>query len=533
MPPDAILSVFALARPLRGDLTLMKKPLFRTSKKAGARVAVPTRRFWAILALVVFGIAAASCLAVHAIVSTHLLRGWVNGKPEELLLAYDGASSWVPGVIRIRGLTMRGSDPNVQWFFRMEKATISISLIDLLRKHFHATRVRAEGLVFRLREKEKKSETSAAHVALLPPITGFSDPPLATAEAEPPPVTRMEVRKKYWTVQVEDLVADPAPDIWVEIYRFRGRARVSGGFTLHPHDRARIGPAAVEFLSGNFLLGPERAMLSSASGRGDCDIDAFDPEAVKGKEVWRKISGNIRVEGRLEDIGFLNHYLRHAPEPRLAGGGGKAHGEIRFNHGIASGGADFELARADFRYANRTVRGRASGRLGVPRWDVEHDDMEISGSQVALSNVVTTGSAHDERDWWGRFDITSGRVHDGFSAQTVVSCRDARPLYTLFGAKLPGWAEGILKLEGLKATARIRLAGKVIDLEDLEASGGKFHIAGLYHAKGEDRHGAFLVETGLLAVGIAINGPSSSVKIFGAKKWFGDEARNTKSAAAR
>jgi hypothetical protein len=508
----------------------MSRRLFRTSKRAGARGVVPTGWFWALVTIVALGIAVAGCLAVHMIVSTSVLRGWVNGKPEELLLAYDGASSWVPGVIRIRGLAMRGSDPNVQWSFRMEKATISISLLDLFRKRFHATRVRAEGLVFRLREKQKKSETSAAHAALLPPIAGFSDPPLQTAEAEGPPDPRTAL-KRYWTVQVDDLVADPAPDIWVEIYRFRGRARLTGGFTLRPHDRVKIGPAAVEFLSGNFLLGPERAMLSSASGHGDCDIDAFDPEAVRGKEVWRRISGDIRVEGRLEDIRFLNHYLGHT-EPRLSGGGGKAHGDIRFNHGIASGGADFELARADFRYSNGTVRGGASGRFRVPHWDVEQDDMEISGSHVALSKVVTTGTAHDKRDWWGRFDITSGRLHKGFSAQTAVSCRDARPLYTLFGTKLPGWAEGILKLDGVKGTARVRLADRVVDLEDLEVSGGKFHIAGRYRSKGDDRHGAFLVETGPLAVGIAINGPSSNVKLLGARKWFRGETGNTPSPAA-
>jgi hypothetical protein len=162
--------------------------------------------------------------------------------------------------------------------------------------------------------------------------------------------------------------------------------------------------------------------------------------------------------------------------------------------------------------------------------------MEISGSRIALSNFVTTGTAHDERDWWGRFDIPSGRIHDGLSAQTAVSCRDARPLYTLFGAKLPGWAEGIFKLEGLKATGRIRLASRLLDMENLEASGGKFHIAGLYRQKGKDRHGAFLVETGILAVGISIDGPSSSVKIFGARKWFteqtGAQARSTSTTTA-
>src|SRR6185369_16859075 len=159
-------------------------------------------------------------------------------------------------------------------------------------------------------------------------------------------------------------------------------------------------------------------------------IDAFDPDEVRGEEVWRKISGNIRVEGGLEDIRFLNHYLRHSPEPRLSGGGGKARGEVRFDHGTARGGAELELPRVAFRYKDGTVRGRANGSLKVPRWDVEHNDMEISGSQLGLADVVTTGTAHDERDWWGRFLITSGRLRRGLSAQASLSCRDARPLYT-------------------------------------------------------------------------------------------------------
>jgi hypothetical protein len=73
-------------------------------------------------------------------------------------------------------------------------------------------------------------------------------------------------------------------------------------------------------------------------------------------------------------------------------------------------------------------------------------------------------------------------------------------------------------------------------MENLEASGGKFHIAGRYRQRGEDRHGAFLVETGILAVGIAIDGPASSVKLFGARKWFaeetGDYARSASTTTA-
>src|SRR5215467_9976419 len=131
-------------------------------------------------------------LGTHLIVTTGLLRKWVNTDPEKLFLDYDSASAWVPGIIRIRGLAVRGSDDNVQWRFRMEAATISISLPDLLRRQVHATRVRAEGLVFRLREKVRKADFSQAHEKRVPEIPGFSDPPWKTFEPEPPPPSARE-----------------------------------------------------------------------------------------------------------------------------------------------------------------------------------------------------------------------------------------------------------------------------------------------------------------------------------------------------
>jgi hypothetical protein len=484
-----------------------------------------------IFAFAAIALAVVFCAAVHVIVSGRLLRKWVNTDPESLLLDYDAASSWIPGEIRLRGLRMRGSDPNVQWFFRMEKATISISLIDLFRKQFHATRVRAEGLVFRLREKQKKSELSAAHAARLPSIPGFSDPALTSPTEEPPRLSASE-KRRFWSVRVENLLADPTPDIWIEIYRFRGRARVTGGFTLRPHVLASIGPAAVEFLSGDFLLAPSEPMLSAASGRGDCVIDPYAQDEVQGKQIWRRISGSIRTEGNIEDLRSLNYYLGRAPEPRLSGGGGRGRFAVRFDHGVGRGEGSFEVGRVAARYKDGTLTGRASGRLAIPRWDVEKDDMEISGSSVALADITTTGTRHDERNWWGRFQIVSGRLHDGLSASTSVACRDARPLYTLVAVKLPGWAEGILKLEGMKGTARVRSASDLIDVEDLEVSGGKFHIAGRYRQKKEDRRGAFLVETGLLAVGVSIEGPASHVKLLGARKWF-QEQREDKGAEPR
>ncbi len=473
--------------------------------------------------LLAAGLAVAAFAVVHQILSRDLLRRWVNTDPEELFLDYDEASLRLPGTIQVRGLTLRGSDPTVQWSFRIEKAVVSISLLDLLHREFHATRVRAEGLTFRLREKKGRTELSSAHEALVPSIPGFSGPPLKTRVVPPPPLSAEE-KRLFWTIRIENLVADPAPDIWIEIYRFRGRARVTGGFLLRPHEHAQVGPAAVEFLSGAFTLGPGPTILADGSGRADCVIDRFNPDLVRGQEVWRKISGNIRLEGRLEDIRFVNHFLRRAPEPRLAGGGGPARFSARFDHGIGRGNGDFEIPRATFAYARGTLAGRASGRLAVPRWDVEHSDMGISGSRIELADVTTSGTKHEEQGWWGRFDFPSGHLRGGLAAETAISCRDARPLYTLFRANLPGWAEGILKLNGMTGKARVRLASQLADIEGLEASGGKFRIAGRYHDRGNDRRGAFLIESGPLAVGVEIAGPVTRVKLLGARKWFAQES---------
>ena len=395
---------------------------------------------------------------------------------------------------------------------------ISVSLIDLLHKEFHATRVRASKLVFRLREREEKSEMSAAHVARVPKIPGFADPPLAISTPEPPPDPEI-AKRHFWSIHVENFLADPTPEIWIEIYRFQGNARVTGSFFLHPHVEARIGPAAVRFVSGDLALGPEEILLRSLTGRGDCVIDPHAPDKVHGNEIWRKISGHLNLEGRMEDFRFLNYFLRPSKEPRLTGGSGPARFEVSFDHGIGKGGADFEAANAAAHYAAGTLSGKIVGRLEIPRWDVAGGNMGISGSHVDLSQIVSVGTSRDQRDWWGRFRVTNGRLHQGLDAQVEIVARDARPLYTLFHASLPGWVQGILKLEGLSGTAHVRVASDFIQIENMEASGGKFHIAGRYRQKGSESRGAFLVESGALAVGVGIDG-SSHVKLLGARKWF-------------
>ena len=506
-----------MPRPLKARGLQIAQRLHSTAARLGTAIA-RRERLWLGVCLTAVGLVLGSFLTIHVALSRGLVPRWINTDPEEFLLSYESASSWIPGVIRVHGLTLRGSDPSIQWFARMEDVTIQISLIDLLFRRFHATRVRARDLTFRLREREQTTEISPPHVARLPDIPGFANPPRQVRQ--PAPLPTGAEKGQFWAILVEDLIADPAPEIWIEIYRFRGHARVTGSFLIHPHARAWVGPATVQFLQGDITLAPDQPLLSRCSGSISTVISPYDPERVRGDDVWPLIDGEARLEGQLADLRFFNHFLRRTTQPRLEDGEGTAKIALRFRRGIGTGHVDFEEPRLTARYGQAFLRGRAAGRFEIPRWDQQHGDLDFSGSRIALTEMSTAGDAHPSRDWWGRFDFDRARLRDGLDARPHVTCRDARPLYTLLGAQLPGWAEGILRLDGLEASARVRLAHDLVDVQDLDAAGGNFHLAGRYRERGNDRQGAFLIERGALAVGVEIAGGASRVRLLGARSWF-------------
>jgi len=443
----------------------------------------------------------------------------VNEDPDKLRIEYSGARSPWPGRIAVDGLEVRGSDPNVQWWFRMEHAEIRYSLVDLAARKFHATSVRASGLSFRLRQRISRRDRTPETLAPLPPIPGFGETP---EKGGPPFFPPPEPPSHYWGVEIEDLVAAPATQIWIDEYRFEGRGRVAGRFVLRPQKTASVGPASVDFDQGRLAIGGDVA-AEPFRARVEGSIATFDPRQVRGEEVYKYVSGRATLSGEMPSARFLNFYLRSAPEPRLAGG----RGTIRGNLGLRLGKGDLALTlsarRIEARYRKTKISGDATLRFRLSPWTPAEAVGRADGSSVVLREISSSAGGADA--WWGDFAIGPGTLTSrpgGLELATRVGvlARDARPLYTLFGVGLPKWVQGLGRMERLTATAAVKLGPSIVEVRHLEAAGGKLAIAGEYRRRGTNADGAFLVSSGKLAAGVEIRAGKPALKLAGAKTWF-------------
>jgi hypothetical protein len=136
-----------------------------------------------------------------------------------------------------------------------------------------------------------------------------------------------------WSPQLDDVDAEDVREVWFDAYRFTGKARVVGGFALRPVRMARVGPASVSVTRGDLRLG-EETVLEGLSGHVDATIASFDPREVSGVSFLRYVTAAVRGDGRIASLRFLNHYVPETSDPKMDGGGGPAHVDVRVVGGV-------------------------------------------------------------------------------------------------------------------------------------------------------------------------------------------------------
>jgi hypothetical protein len=296
-------------------------------------------------------------LATNVLIRTQLLRRLVNSKPEELVVDYRGAASWLPGRLSFDALTLRSRDRNIEFEAALSGVALRVSLVDLLRRRFHATRLRGRTLRFLLRERLAPAEATPTRLARYPRIAGYADPPLLPTTPPPP-----EPAKGPWRIVIDDLEIAGVEEIWIDSWRWSGKGSVAGAFELLPGREARVGPARLEVAQGTLRYGDSK-VAERTRGAVWCDFPRFDSLTRPGNDVWKILSGGSNLEA---DLGSLALLSSDSGDPRLSGGAGSIRERIRMRDGVGSVQVSVTARDLAVRTGKRQFRGSA-GRIEAPR----------------------------------------------------------------------------------------------------------------------------------------------------------------------
>lgn len=261
----------------------------------------------------------------------------------------SGWSVW-PGRVHAKNVRFTFQDHNVQFSIDMASAFLVIHLIELPRQVFHASHLRGDGVVFRMRHRIDPWSKYEPVVGTFPPIPEFLTP--AVFEARVPERQLTDAEYNLWTVHFDDVDAQVA-EAWVQMFRYRGKGRVRGAFQLEPARKLWVGPGLLELEPGALSVGANR-VANGLHGRIECTVHPFDVRPVQGFDPLRYISAHIRLDSpTLDPRAFA--LFGSEPAPRISSNGGSLHMDVQTRHGVLTNESRVDIEQRGFEL--RTPQG--------------------------------------------------------------------------------------------------------------------------------------------------------------------------------
>jgi hypothetical protein len=354
---------------------------------------VPWRRL-VVLALRIVAILIVSYLVVaNVLLKTRLLRNAVSsssasfavsGNTADLRLDYDSAYSIIPGRVHLEGLSIRGRERDVEWLLTLDRADVSISLVDLLHKSLHATRLRSSGLTLRARLRLDREDATPEVIAALPPIAGFSDPPLLDDGPEPLPLTDAEYN--LWSIHLEDVDVDHVREVWIHTVRSQGDSRVRGRLVFHPQRWLEVGPATVSS-NGVEVFHGGQTLATGLRGSSEATVHPVDIRQAKGLAILDHVSYDGQLRGRANIAGVLR-WLALWSDVRFTRWEGPIDSRLVVDHGKLAAGTRIRSEAPDsvVEAAGLAFEAPILGELGVDA-DLASLDARISGLRISQHGV--------------------------------------------------------------------------------------------------------------------------------------------------
>jgi len=226
----------------------------------------------------------------------------------------------------------------------------------------------------------------------------------------------------------------------------------------------------------------------------------------------------------LPDLRWFNREGADPAAPELTGGIAFFRGKAEIDEDGRGTGALRALVRhAAVRFKQTSIQADAVAELALESSGPLPKLPSIRKSKVEVSDVIFKHKGEAYPAWWAKVDIEEATLgEDLIHARLKLRCKDAQPAVGLLDAEdvIPGWAAGLLTLEGLTASADVRKSDAATDFKLLKAEGGSFELRGRLKkpVKGKPE-GAFLVSAGPLSVGISIDKDGTGVTPLAGDVW--------------
>ncbi len=347
----------------------------------------------------------------------------LNRKPEKFHIQWSRGWTVIPGVVHLRGLTLKAKAGRGGWEAELDQVRGTVVLWDLSKRCFRLSSAGGSGLVFRTQLPPKATEVETGDHKGRPYTSGTKPlaevgaglvPALDTGDPKGRPYTQgsepgNQTAKKPWRIMLDSVDLRQVRVVQVGPYLYRGEGLLSGSLRA----QTRGGPLAVPRAQLDLQAG-----ILEIDGEPAADLDLLKlelrldeaPKAErKGRRFLRFLSGRLEVaapEARLSSLGFL---FRRIPSMDLDGDG-SAHLVVGLDHGVLQPGTTlYAQGDSEVDYLDYTVRGsgeiagaitetetgEAQGALDIffERFELHQDGAEEphvfgEGAQVQLTSAA-------------------------------------------------------------------------------------------------------------------------------------------------
>lgn len=298
-------------------------------------------------------------------------------KPEKFAVTWEKAWTWHPFRVHARGVSANGQTGTQQWQAEAPAASASISILPLLAKTVSIHSVVAADLEYYQRPRPRPGKDYAATRAFFPPIKG--------RELDRQPVTPAPKKKgNGWKITVEGIHATGDHRFWV--YQMKGKA--SGDLQASVNFETRGGPFSLDngemdINIQSLSINDEPMISSESSLEGTLEFAPFVPSENKGVRSMAFLKADVRLDAGMENLDFLNFYLRNLQGMTL-GGNGRLSGRLVYNLGTVMPPTSLAVIADHLHLDLHAYKARGTGDITI---HVDSDEPEQLGFDIRFATV--------------------------------------------------------------------------------------------------------------------------------------------------